>query len=527
MSFRVHSKDLLGRVGTLTSKSGAFETPHMFPVLDPNHRLLEPQFFDRAAIKAVMTNAYLLKRSKKVSDVSDVHETLRTRRTVATDSGAYQILEYGGVNVKPNEIIRYQESINTDIGVILDIPTGFRSTPERARWTVDETVRRADQALKFTTRKDILWMGPIQGGVHIEEVRRSAAEMSLREFPIYALGSPTELMESQRFDILVEMIIAAKTVLPKSKPFHLFGAGHPALFPFLVALGCDTFDSAAYALYARVGRYLTSEGTQLLPEIAEFACTCPACVDTSPSELLIADPGERELRLTQHNLWACFSELRRIREAIRRGRLWELLEVRSRVHPSFADCFERIRSHASFLEESTPSVKPHGIFHLGDSSENRPEVVRYHSSIMNSIVEKRKLVLLLPGRWRRPFHEDPRYQVVVNHFDEDPKISICFYSPWWGAVPIELDETFPIAQTEGRDLSEPDSYDSKAEHVARFVETSRSKGVIVVSHGDFGRVVASKIVKTVGRKMVTVIDGEKLKPLGIIRTAKRRVARGF
>lgn len=525
MSFRVHSKDLLGRVGTLTTKSGAFETPHMFPVLDPNHRLLDPQFFNRVGIKAVMTNSYLLKRGRPNSGAIDVHQTLGTTETVATDSGAYQILEYGKVNVEPDEIIQFQERINTDIGVILDIPTGFRSTPERARWTVDETVRRADQALKVRTRDDILWMGPVQGGVHLKEVARSASEMSRREFPIYALGSPTELMESQRYDILVEMIIAAKTALPKSKPLHLFGAGHPALFPFLVALGCDLFDSAAYALYARAGRYLTSEGTQLLPEMVEFSCTCPACVETSPSEVLGSDPTERELRLAQHNLWACFSELRRIREAIRRGRLWELLETRSRVHPSLADCFERIRSHASILEPSTPSVKPHGIFHLGLSSEDRPEVVRYQKRIMPSVVERRKLALLLPGRWRRPFHEDPRYGVIVNHFDNDPRISICFYSTWWGAVPIELDETFPIAQTEGRDLGDPDRYGSKAEHVVRFVKTAQPNRIILVSHGDFGRVVATEIVKAVGTKKVSVIDGEKLKPLMIIKAAERRLAK--
>src|SRR5206468_11333432 len=90
-------------------------------------------------------------------------------------------------------------------------------------------------------------------------------------------------------DVLVEMIIAAKRTLPKGKPFHLFGAGHPVLFPFLVALGCDLFDSAAYALYARAGRYLTSEGTQLLGDIVEFACNCPACTGISPSEVLEAD----------------------------------------------------------------------------------------------------------------------------------------------------------------------------------------------------------------------------------------------
>src|SRR5436309_1262501 len=367
MSFQVHCKDLLGRIGTINTKIGAFATPHMFPVLDPNYRFLKKEFFDRVGIHAVMTNAYLLKRGRRGLNPVDVHGILDYPGAVATDSGAYQILEYGHVGVTPEEIVIYQENISTDIGVILDVPTGFRSDPSRARWTVDETIRRADRALEVITRRDISWVGPVQGGVHLNEVERSAREMAKRDFAIYALGSPTELMETQRYNVLVDMIVAAKKALPKGKPFHIFGAGHPVLFPFLVALGCDLFDSAAYALYARAGRYLTSEGTQLLGDIVEFACNCPACTGISPSEVLEAAPKEREARLIQHNLWACFWELRRIREAIRRGRRWEWLESRSRVHPALLDCFDRIRRHSTLLEASTPTVIPHAILHLSAS----------------------------------------------------------------------------------------------------------------------------------------------------------------
>jgi 7-cyano-7-deazaguanine tRNA-ribosyltransferase len=59
-------------------------------------------------------------------------------------------------------------------------------------------------------------------------------------------------MEQYLFDILVDMIIAAKMNLPPERPLHLFGAGHPFMFALAVALGCDLFDSAAYAIYARL-----------------------------------------------------------------------------------------------------------------------------------------------------------------------------------------------------------------------------------------------------------------------------------
>src|SRR5438128_1289609 len=239
-------------------------------------------------------------------------------------------------------------------------PSTPRAEPSRARWTVDETIRRADRALEVITRRDILWVGPVQGGVHLNEVERSAREMAKRDFAIYALGSPTELMETQRYDVLVDMIVAAKKALPKGKPFHLFGSGHLVLFPFLVALGCDLFDSAAYALYARAGRYLTPEGTLLLGDMVEFVCTCPACVDSSPDEFMRSQEKEDETRLAQHNLWTCFSELRRIRAAIRKGWAWELLERRSQADPALKERFNRISHHAATRGRFAPASKTHG-----------------------------------------------------------------------------------------------------------------------------------------------------------------------
>jgi 7-cyano-7-deazaguanine tRNA-ribosyltransferase len=523
MSFQVHGKDLLGRIGTIKTKSGAFATPHMFPVLDPLHRVLGKEFFDRVGTHAVMTNAYLLKRGLQGAEPVDVHGTLDYPGTVATDSGAYQILEYGHVGVTPEEIVAYQEKINTDIGVILDVPTGFRSDPSRARWTVDETIRRADRALEVISRKDILWVGPVQGGVHLKEVERSAREMAKRDFSIYALGSPTELMETQRYDVLVDMIVAAKKALPKGKPFHLFGAGHPALFPFLVALGCDLFDSAAYALYARAGRYLTSEGTLLIGDMVEFSCPCPACVDTSPEELMRSHDEELDTRLVEHNLWMCFSELRRIREAIRKGRLWELLELRSNAHPALKECFIRITKYAEDFEKSTPSVKPHGIFYLGSSSDNRPEKLRFVSRLPSGVEERRKLVLVLPGRWRRPYHEDPRYESVAKAFDDHPRISICFYSLTWGPVPIELDETFPIAQTEGLDALESRVLQERATQVSEYIQRLRPKGVVLVSDGDYGRAVKKELSKTFARRVLTVLNGENLIPDAIVKSVERKL----
>ena len=85
-----------------------------------------------------------------------------------------------------------------------------------------------------------------------------------------ALGSPVEFMESYQYKLLAEMIVAAKKNIPTSIPLHLFGAGHPLTIPLAVALGCDTFDSASYILYAKHDRVITEDGTRRLDELEYF-----------------------------------------------------------------------------------------------------------------------------------------------------------------------------------------------------------------------------------------------------------------
>ena len=505
MTFKVHNKDLLGRIGTVTTKSGSFQTPHMFPVVDPNRPVLDPVFFQNSGIHAIMTNAYLLKRGKPKQATENVHETLGFKETVATDSGAYQILEYGRVGVSPSEIVAYQELIDTDIAVILDLPTGYHSDAPRAGWTVDETVRRADEALKNIKREDILWVGPVQGGIHIKEVARSAREMGKRPFSIFALGSPTEIMEVQRFDVLVDMIVAAKKNLPSTQPLHLFGAGHPAIFPFIVALGCDMFDSAAYALYARMGRYLSSDGTQELTQMEEFSCECHICDHTTPSEMRRLDPSLRETLLSQHNLLACFSELRRIREAIRKGRLWDLLEYRANASPSFKKFLARIVHHSAFMEEFTPTVKPRGISHLGETSKSRPEMVRYQARRSWIPLEKRKKIVLLPGRWRRPYHEDPRNMPIVSKLLNRADAKLWFYTIPFGPVPMELDETFPLAQTESFDDGSSANYETRAIQIASSFRRLAPKSIVILSEGEYGKAVAKELTREFPKAKVTII----------------------
>ncbi|RLI38733.1 tRNA guanosine(15) transglycosylase TgtA, partial [Candidatus Bathyarchaeota archaeon] len=259
MCFEVRQRDLMARLGVVETKKGRFETPALLPVVNPAIQLVSPaELKELFGFAVLITNAYIIMRHFGREAVEKgIHELLGFEGVVATDSGAYQLLVYGRVEVRPDEVVAYQEAIGSDIATILDVPTGWTDSREEALRTVMETARRGEELWSLRRREDILWIGPIQGGKFPDLVALSAKMMSSMPFHIHALGSPTPVMEAYRFDILVDMIMAAKLNLPPDRPLHLFGAGHPMTFALAVALGCDMSDSAAYAIYARDGRYMT------------------------------------------------------------------------------------------------------------------------------------------------------------------------------------------------------------------------------------------------------------------------------
>ncbi|MFH0849891.1 MAG: tRNA-guanine transglycosylase, partial [Candidatus Bathyarchaeota archaeon] len=126
MSFELRDRDLMGRIGRLRTKGGEVETPAFMPVTNPILQNLAPKRMRREfGCDIVITNSYIIRN--QFGDIPDlnVHRLLDYDGVVMTDSGAYQILVYGGVEVTQTEIIEFQKRIGSDIAVILDIPTGW------------------------------------------------------------------------------------------------------------------------------------------------------------------------------------------------------------------------------------------------------------------------------------------------------------------------------------------------------------------------------------------------------------------
>ena len=457
MSFETKEKDLLARIGKLKTKSGTVETPLLFPVINPNIQPVSPRRLKETfGFEAVITNAYILKKRFQNKPIKQgLHKFLDFNGVIMTDSGAYQILVYGSVETSQAEIVEYQERIGSDIATILDIPTGWKVSKEHAEKTVTETLQRAKDFLKTKTRDDILWVGPIQGGRHIDLVTKSAAEMSKLPFQVHALGSPTEVMENYRFDVLVDMIMAAKRNLPVERPLHLFGAGHPMMFSLAVALGCDFFDSAAYALYARENRYMTENGTWRLSELDYFPCPCPKCTGATPKAVLEMPQKDREKFLAEHNLYVCQAELKRIKQSIRDGKLWEHLEMRAHTHPALSTALKKLKNHENFIENYSSTVKRSGLFFFSSISLARPEVVQYRNRMLERYCppETARVLLLVPQTRKKPFHKAQEFNKIRQILQRSGEalsstVHVCFYAAPFGLIPLELDEIYPLSQHE-------------------------------------------------------------------------------
>ena len=491
MSFEVKEKDLLARIGKLKTKSGTVETPLLFPVINPSIQPISPKRLREVfGFQAVITNAYILKKRYQNKPIEEgLHKFLDYDGAVMTDSGAYQILVYGNVEVTQKEIVAYQEGIGSDIATILDIPTGWKVTKEQAQVTVAETLRRAKAFFKTKTRDDILWVGPVQGGRHLDLVANSAVEMGKLPFQIHALGSPTEVMESYRYDVLADMILTAKKGIPIERPLHLFGAGHPSMFSLAVALGCDLFDSAAYALYARENRYMTENGTWRLDEMDYFPCSCPRCSTETPRGLEHKTPKERQVFLAEHNLHVCVAELKRIKQAIREGRLWEHTEMRVHAHPALLSALKRLRNHEDFLEKISPTVKGSGFFYFDSVGLARPEITRYRKRLSERYTppEGAKVLLLAPQTRNKPFHKAPEFKKIRQLFrslgELSSKVHVCVYAAPFGVVPLELDEVYPLSQHETALPLDLETVNYVANQTSQYIKGSAYGSIVLLNDG--------------------------------------------
>lgn len=95
IDFEVIHKDIAGRVGKLRVNSRTVRTPALLPVINPHLPLVTPREMQEMGVEALITNAYIFRRSTEFCDqalAEGLHRVLDFDGTIMTDSGLFQAL---------------------------------------------------------------------------------------------------------------------------------------------------------------------------------------------------------------------------------------------------------------------------------------------------------------------------------------------------------------------------------------------------------------------------------------------------
>ena len=485
--FEITIRDGQARLGKLHTKHGIVETPCLLPVINPNIRTIEPrEMWDKYGIQALITNSYVIWKHDKLKIVAlenGVHSLIDYPGMIMTDSGTFQSYVYGDVEVGVEEIVQFQKDIGVDVATMLDVftrPDMKFSEVERA---VIETIDRGK--ISVDTADEMMLNGPIQGGLYPDLRAKSAKGMSELGFSVHPIGGIVPIMEQQMYKDLAKIMFACKSNLAPNRPVHMFGCGHPMLFPMLIAMGADLFDSAAYVLFARDGRILTPWGTEKIAELEEWPILMPSITHFSPADVRKMNKEERTILLSKYNLEITLQEISRCRQAIRDGTIWRLAERRSHEHPALREAFLWLTTNPSKMK-----MEPLILDEVSASKEVGEEKGRWEENwdwLVNSQLTPRGGGESWGGMdtLNRPHIEMARRKVISRWKSRKPGDVILFHgtsAPWRdkigglvericsldyelfiqtpiGIIPWNLEDLNPWAHVEGPDWlwnSKPD-----------------------------------------------------------------------
>ena len=454
--FELIKRDGLARIGRLEINGKVIETPALLPVVNPKiFTVTARELYDEFGFKALITNSYIIKTTPELNEKAremGLHEMLDFPGLIMTDSGTFQSHMYGEVDMEPEEIIEFQKAIGTDVGTVLDIFAEPFWTKEETAASIEVTLERTKNASLAKGKMGLAGVG--QGSIYSDLREDCARRMRSMDIDVHPIGGIVPLMEQYRYTELVDIIIASKKGLSPDRPVHLFGAGHPMLFALATLLGCDMFDSASYAKFARDDRMMFIDGTYRLKEMQSLDCNCPACKGQSLESLRQMDAKSRMKLIARHNLYEIKKELDIVKRYIREGRLWELAEQRCRAHPALLDALRKLEDHREFLEEFEPISREGAIFYTGPESLNRPVFTRYSKRISERYVPFATKAAIFDDTYAKPYSR--------GYGADFQRTASAGYAPIvitpFGPVPAELDEVYPLAQSLFPEMSDRETY---------------------------------------------------------------------
>lgn len=295
---------------------------------------------------------YLRPGHELIRRLGGLHKFMSWPRPMLTDSGGYQVFSLGDLRrvtddgvvfrshldgsehfLSPEKAMEIEIALGADIIMVLDECIEAPSAESRARDAAARTLLWARRSKEYFARhadsaRQALF-GIVQGGTYTALRRESAEALVALDFPGYAIGG---LAVGEPHSVTCEMTQTAAVHLPPEKPRYLMGVGKPEQIPDYVALGIDMMDCVLPTRSARHGCLFTSNGRVLIRN-AQYAddqrpvdenCVCSVCRRYSRAylrHLYVSGESLAAILNTHHNLFFYLDIMRKIREAIRFGKL--------------------------------------------------------------------------------------------------------------------------------------------------------------------------------------------------------------
>jgi queuine tRNA-ribosyltransferase len=339
------------RCGQLTTAHGSVETPAFMPVATlATAKGLTPAQLAEAGVQILLCNAYHLSLrpgAARVRSLGGLHRFMGWNRPILTDSGGYQVFSLAplrkvddrGVEFRshldgtplhftPEEVVRLQVDLGTDIIMVLDECVGAEATREQVVAAARRTLAWAERSRRLSVGAGQLLFGIVQGGMHVDLRVQNARELVSLDFPGYAVGGLSVGEERS-----ITMTLAAETAaaLPHERPRYLMGVGLPEDLIRFIGMGYDLFDCVLPTRNGRNGALFTARG-RLNIRLARYAgderpadptCSCYTCRTFSRAYLrhLAASNEMLGAQLASlHNVAFYQHLMHQARAAIQRGR---------------------------------------------------------------------------------------------------------------------------------------------------------------------------------------------------------------
>ena len=352
------------RAGLLHTAHGTIETPVFMPVgTQASVKGLTPRMlWEELGAGIILANTYhlyLRPGHKVVEELGGLHGFMSWPGAVLTDSGGFQVFSLAGLRrvtedgvifrshldgsehvFTPESTVDVQRALGSDVMMALDECTEYPASRERARASMETTLRWAERAFRHWRGGELEHRGgalfPIVQGSMFADLRRECTERLVElDAPGYAVGG---LSVGEPRGMSYEMVQASEPLLPRDKPRYVMGVGMLAELGEYVALGVDMMDCVLPTRNARNG-YLFTSGGPVLIKNAQWArdgrpvdenCPCYTCRNFSRGylrHLFLAREMLFGTLATAHNVFTYLDRMKRIREAILLGELPEYLAL--------------------------------------------------------------------------------------------------------------------------------------------------------------------------------------------------------